>query len=449
MEEKTCYRKNTKTSIILKVRSKLEKSDSSKEYEINKKIIFSIIVTPKKNDDDSRFHDIYIFFHRIVLDPNLTHKLIISSSALGLFQKKMFLNDVDENSKRWICRRFHKEKSAKRVYARGLKDDQWYMLDITLSIETSGNKYLFKVLYTDEVMVDFELFGENGSVKVHRAILAEASPVLHTMLTGEWRESKEGRITISGISKRTLQDFKNYLYLNVLPDKHLEPLMLLSSLYMMPELEHKCGEKMLEDLRATNAWKILHFALNNDLKWLGLNVLKCIGKGFVDVDEISESVLPSTSPTTPQESMEQCMQYTVDQITTITKPAYGPPVNCNGLVWNFFVKVNFTGNRKELGIYISCNGVKDAAYWLCACEYEMKLLNYLGEQYNFSGKGDHVFHKRGPDCGFFPNIPWCDLVDPDRGYLKPETRSIDIDVRVNIAVPHIIYNEVSDATSVE
>ncbi|XP_026319271.1 uncharacterized protein LOC113229806 [Hyposmocoma kahamanoa] len=145
----------------------------------------------------------------------------------------------------------------------------------------------FASLRSDTSLTDFELRCEQGSVPVHRVVLAISSPVLKTFLEGEnnWLENSWYRFAKTDLS--TLQHLKDYIYMGVLPDDGLENLLLLASCYMMDDLKNECISKILANVTPENALEICEFSIVNKMTKLFLGFLKIVQDGTVKVEEIA------------------------------------------------------------------------------------------------------------------------------------------------------------------
>ncbi|CAK1584229.1 unnamed protein product [Parnassius mnemosyne] len=149
----------------------------------------------------------------------------------------------------------------------------------------------FEVLHDDTNLTDFELRGEDGSVKIHKAILAACSPTFRTMFCGSWRETTEGHVNVAGTSALTLRHLKDYIYLGTLPDTGLEQILLLALYYMIPDLEQKCVNKLVDSLTAQNAYDLLEFAVKHKVTRLVLAILDCVRGGKVEVNDMRQYLL--------------------------------------------------------------------------------------------------------------------------------------------------------------
>ncbi|KAL0870063.1 hypothetical protein ABMA27_006225 [Loxostege sticticalis] len=166
-----------------------------------------------------------------------------------------------------------------------------YPFTVKVILDIFPGECSFAPLHEDAELTDFELRGEDGSVHMHRAVLAASSPVLRRMLSGPWRESSEGVVDVPGTSRTTLQNLKDYVYLRTLPETGLEQLLLIASYYMMPELEQKCVFKILNSFTADNVYNLFEFITKHKVTRLLLLVLECIQTGTVDVKEMRNHLL--------------------------------------------------------------------------------------------------------------------------------------------------------------
>ncbi|CAG5015139.1 unnamed protein product [Parnassius apollo] len=213
---------------------------------------------------------IFVRFFKNCQEDGLTYSITLSSDILSIVKKTLVSDDGT----------WHLIKEG------NLLPD----LDISIVMDTV-HVSSFEALYNDTELTDFELRGEDGSVKVHKAVLAASSNVLRRMLSGSWRETTEGRVDVPGTSVQTLQQFKDYIYLRTLPDTGLEQILLLASYYMIPSLEQKCVNKLMSSLKAQNACDQLEFAVKHKLTRLVLAIFDCVQSGQVDVTEMRQHFL--------------------------------------------------------------------------------------------------------------------------------------------------------------
>ncbi|CAK1584230.1 unnamed protein product [Parnassius mnemosyne] len=212
---------------------------------------------------------ILVRFFKNCLEDDLTYSITISSNKLSIAAKR-FLSDYN----------YHLIK----------EDNQERVFDISVVMDTV-HVSSFKALHDDTELTDFELRGEDGSVKVHKAVLAASSDVLRRMLSGYWRETTEGHLDVPGTSTQTLQHLKDYIYLRKLPYTGLEQILLLASYYMIPGLEQKCVNELMNRLTAQDTFDLLEFAVKHKITRLVLAILDCVQSRWVKVTDIRKHFL--------------------------------------------------------------------------------------------------------------------------------------------------------------
>ncbi|XP_063388560.1 uncharacterized protein LOC134674425 isoform X2 [Cydia fagiglandana] len=114
-----------------------------------------------------------------------------------------------------------------------------------------------KELYEDTESTDFQLYTKDGSVAVHKAVLFLHSDMFKMMLTNNWKESNEGQISMDGITVQTLRHLKDYMYLGILPEEGLEPLLQVAAHYFMDKLRADCSAKLVESVNSENIDRLI------------------------------------------------------------------------------------------------------------------------------------------------------------------------------------------------
>lgn len=246
---------------------------SSNEFEINGAAVFQtrVIASQINNGHTNTYVNlIFVRFFKLHEEDDLTYNIKFQCVAFSV--DKSFTSDdgtwhlIHENRK------------------------QQYTFDVSISMDVLPTVNSFAPLHEDEELTDFELRGDGGAIRVHKAVLAAASPVFRRMMCGTWKETTEGHVDVPGTSKTTLQSLKDYVYLRTLPESGLEHLLILASYYMMPDLEQKCVDKLVQHLTAQNACDLLEFAAKNKVTKLVLAILDAVQNKDVKVKDIREHV---------------------------------------------------------------------------------------------------------------------------------------------------------------
>lgn len=159
----------------------------------------------------------------------------------------------------------------------------YFSINFTVEVKSNSDDKL-KVFYDDE-QTDFELRGDDGSVRVHKCILAATSPVFKTMLQGDLKETNNGYIHLQGMTKDILQDFKTFIYFNTLPATVSEQILLIAMLYGVQDMETICIINLVQNMTAESLIHLLKFATTHNDKLIEA-ILECLQYGFIRVDEI-------------------------------------------------------------------------------------------------------------------------------------------------------------------
>lgn len=226
------------------------------EYSIIVKVKGQFLKTTSPNQN---MYEVFIQFINIHdTDGNRLSKIIELSSESFKIESRKFLSNDDTD-----C--WHLVGMSESV--------QHLHFDISLST-IANNYYSLNILDDTEGWTDFELVGEGGSIKVHRFALALVSPVFRRMLsTNCWKETREGCMTIDGVSIKTLEHMKSYIYEKKLPDSDLKPLLLLANYYEITNLEQDCVNKIMGNVSDADIYDMLEFGITNKVHRMSYAIL--------------------------------------------------------------------------------------------------------------------------------------------------------------------------------
>jgi ubiquitin carboxyl-terminal hydrolase 7 len=90
--------------------------------------------------------------------------------------------------------------------------------------------------------------------------------------------------------------------------------------------------------------------------------------------------------------------------------------------------------QKFLGFFLQCNGDSESSSWSCNAVADLRLLSQKEGVEDFSRKIQHLFFSKENDWGFSHFMNWTEVLDPERGYCKDDT--ITLEVHVNAEAPH-------------
>lgn len=136
---------------------------------------------------------------------------------------------------------------------------------------------------------------------------------------------------------------------------------------------------------------------------------------------------------------EATFRYTVENVSKMKDSQLSPPCFVRNLPWKIMVmpRSSQTQERqpqRSLGFFLQCNGESESSSWSCYAVAELRLLSCKEGQDSFCRKIQHLFYSKENDWGFSHFMTWQDVLDPDKGYIKDD--SITLEVHVVADAPH-------------
>ncbi|XP_011304851.1 ubiquitin carboxyl-terminal hydrolase 7 isoform X2 [Fopius arisanus] len=136
---------------------------------------------------------------------------------------------------------------------------------------------------------------------------------------------------------------------------------------------------------------------------------------------------------------EATFRYTVENVSKMKDSQLSPPCYVRNLPWKIMVmpRSSQTQERqpqRSLGFFLQCNGESESSTWSCYAVAELRLLSCKEAQEPFNRKIQHLFYNKENDWGFSHFMLWQDVLDPDKGYIKDD--SITLEVHVAADAPH-------------
>uniref|UniRef100_A0AC34R312 BTB domain-containing protein n=1 Tax=Panagrolaimus sp. JU765 TaxID=591449 RepID=A0AC34R312_9BILA len=175
--------------------------------------------------------------------------------------------------------------------------DGFMIVDTKLNIEFISEKAgVFDepphtvALLNDEKFKDFTINVGNKEIKVHKSILAVASPVFSAMFESHTKEFKESRVDIEDFDFETVRAGVDLIYTRKIPEelslKTLLKLYKFADKYDLIDME-KVFKQLTEKICLETILEISNFSLTNSLNEL---YEKCVEFYAKDFDEISRKI---------------------------------------------------------------------------------------------------------------------------------------------------------------
>lgn len=137
---------------------------------------------------------------------------------------------------------------------------------------------------------------------------------------------------------------------------------------------------------------------------------------------------------------EATFRYTVENLSKLKEQVLSEPCYVRNLPWKIMVMPrppSPPSHEKYLGFYLQCNGESDSTSWSCRAAAILRLLNHKPGHDPFQRNITHVFFSKENDWGFSHFMLWTDVLDPEKGYVKDD--SITLEVHVTAEPPHGVF----------
>ncbi|XP_072029470.1 ubiquitin carboxyl-terminal hydrolase 7-like [Amphiura filiformis] len=131
--------------------------------------------------------------------------------------------------------------------------------------------------------------------------------------------------------------------------------------------------------------------------------------------------------------LEATFSYTVQNIRKLKETSLSPAIKVRNLPWKIRAMPKGSNGRgrkktpKSLGFFLWCNADSDSQAWSCQASAELRLRNQKDGP-NLVKRIQHLFNCKENDWGFSHFISWNDLLDPQKGYVK--NGSITLEVKI-------------------
>jgi len=89
---------------------------------------------------------------------------------------------------------------------------------------------------------------------------------------------------------------------------------------------------------------------------------------------------------------------------------------------------------RTLGFFLQCNGENESNTWNIHATAELSIVNQLNPEKTGPRKINHTFYAKENDWGYSNFLPWKELVDPTKGWVKDDT--IIAECKLHAEAPH-------------
>ena len=135
------------------------------------------------------------------------------------------------------------------------------------------------LLTDDSTFSDFTFIVKGKEFKLHKIILAAASPVMRRMFTTNMEESRESKCSVDHIEPDIFEYLVAFIYRHEVPENIAEvvkPLYEAAHYYQVDHLKEICEKILLEEVSVKNALENFKWAELFDLKQVKLDAWQII-----------------------------------------------------------------------------------------------------------------------------------------------------------------------------
>ncbi|XP_066265513.1 tripartite motif-containing protein 2-like [Branchiostoma lanceolatum] len=139
------------------------------------------------------------------------------------------------------------------------------------------------------------------------------------------------------------------------------------------------------------------------------------------------------------------LRFTVENFSKLKEEKFSPAVFIHNLSWKILArperdpnaqinkyKINNIKN-KNLGVYLQCDA-DSSSFWSCLASAELRLIPQKNGIQTYTQNIRHLFYSKQNNRGFSEFMPWHEVCDPQKGYIKDD--KIILEAYVKADAPH-------------
>ncbi|XP_019638120.1 PREDICTED: uncharacterized protein LOC109480372 [Branchiostoma belcheri] len=137
---------------------------------------------------------------------------------------------------------------------------------------------------------------------------------------------------------------------------------------------------------------------------------------------------------------EATFRFTVKNFSEVKEAQYSNPVFIRNLPWRIMARPDHNSSsdpthNKSLAVYLQCDA-DSTSFWSCRASFELRLIpQKIGVKIHGMAS-ENVFYKNADNWGWFQFMPWHEVCDPQKGYIKDD--KIILEAYVKADAPRIL-----------
>ncbi|XP_078582492.1 uncharacterized protein LOC144865549 [Branchiostoma floridae x Branchiostoma japonicum] len=120
-----------------------------------------------------------------------------------------------------------------------------------------------------------------------------------------------------------------------------------------------------------------------------------------------------------QSQAEGTLRFTVDNFSKLNEQKLSHAIFVRNLPWKIATRPDHQANKKSLAIFLQCDADSNSL-WSCRASVELRLIPQKDGVQTYMKNYQQVFYNKGSNWGYPEFIPWDDVCNPRKGYIKDD-----------------------------
>jgi len=128
---------------------------------------------------------------------------------------------------------------------------------------------------------------------------------------------------------------------------------------------------------------------------------------------------------------EGTFKFIIENLSQMKGNILSPPHTVRNLPWKIMARLQYQKGVNDFGFYVQCNANDISTSWSCHASVEYRLHKWDCEEEPDKRKTQHIFCHKEDDWGFHSFLPWKDIVDPLKGYIKDDKITLEVVIKAD------------------
>ncbi|XP_035663417.1 E3 ubiquitin-protein ligase TRIM56-like [Branchiostoma floridae] len=147
---------------------------------------------------------------------------------------------------------------------------------------------------------------------------------------------------------------------------------------------------------------------------------KLVALGNIVEEEVEDDEMEDDEMEDDEEAQtEATIRFTVNNFSKLNEQKSSPAVFIRNLPWKILTRPDHKDNKKSLAIFLQCDA-DSKSLWSCRASVELRLIPQKIGIPTYKRNYQRTFYRKGDNRGYAEFIPWDDVCDPQKGYIKDD-----------------------------